>query len=144
LCELPTFESPFSTFAFQPGRRRLLIATADEKVLVFHLGKSTLLPSLGIQFGSAGGVAANTIVFDPANRDHVVIASSHRAVMAHTKKPSSPHYQYPYKDILFFAYPADNQIVIFEKPWVFTMNSLPKVFRAKRFLSTNESALPRY
>jgi hypothetical protein len=58
--------------------------------------------------------------------------------------PECSAFRLPYKDILFIGMPAPDAIVIFEKPWVFMMDSLPRVVRAKRFLTHDEDQFPRY
>jgi hypothetical protein len=64
--------------------------------------------------------------------------------MKHLMHAESPDFRFPYKDILFMGFPSPGQIVVFEKPWIFMVTSLPKVVRAKRFLTRNEEQWPRY
>lgn len=142
--EIPALKTPFSTFEFQPRRNRLFIACGDERIQVYNILKHKFLPKIKIGFGQRGRVAANTILFDPKNRERVFLSSSKVGVMTHLLNPKAGFYRFPYNDILFIEFVAPDKIVIYEKPWVLFANSLPKVFRAKRFQTSNEDQIPRY
>ena len=141
---IPAVKTPFSTFAFQPRRNRLFISCGDDKIQVYNILKHKFLPKIKIGFGQRGRVAANTILFDPKNRERVFLSSSKVGIMTHLLNPKAGFYRFPYNDILFIDLVAPDKIVIYEKPWVLFANSLPKVFRAKRFQTTNEDQIPRY
>jgi WD40 repeat protein len=141
---LPNFGSPFSTFEFEPRRNRLFVSTVAKCVTVYDIRKQHVLTKMRAKFGKQGGVAMNTILFDPQNPDRVIFASSHTAIMKHMNHPELPEFRFPYKNILFVSYPNPGQIVIFEKPWIFMINSLPQVVRTKRFLTKDEEQWPRY
>jgi hypothetical protein len=140
----PGFGTPFSTFQFQPGRSRLFISTGHRRLIAYNVKQQQVLPHMATKFVKDAGVAANTISFDPKNHHKILVASSKGAMIKHLSQPNTSSYKFPYKDILFVAYAGPNQIVIFEKPWALMMDSLPKVFEAKRFLTTNEERLSRY
>jgi hypothetical protein len=141
---LPNFGSPFSTFEFQPSRNRLFIGTAAQFPIIYNIRKQKVLTKIRAKFGKPGGVAMNSIVFDPKNRDRLLFVSSATAIMRHLLHPECNEFRLPYKDILFLGMPAPDVIVVFEKPWVFMMNTLPRVARAKRFLTHDEDQFPRY
>ncbi|OHT17535.1 hypothetical protein TRFO_02589 [Tritrichomonas foetus] len=142
--ELPNLGTPFSTFAFQPFKNRLFISTGSEKVAVFNVLKKELLPKLTTKFGKFKDVAVNTISFAVDNPSQILLASSQRAIVRNLKKPDLGLYRLPYNDILYVTFAGPKQIIIFEKPWTFTISSLPEVYRMKRFMARNEENLPRY
>lgn len=142
--EIPTLETPFSTFEFQPLSNRLFISTGQEKVQVYNVFKQKWITKMAIRFGKFGRVAVNSIMFDPDNRDRIALVSSKRAVMMHMNHRDAGFFRFKYTDILYMSLVAPNKIVIFEKPWVFFANTLPDAARTKRFHGKDEANLPRY
>lgn len=146
VCEVPPFgKTPFSTFAFQPFKNRLFIANGGNKIFCFNVKKQLFIKELNIKFDKSGEeVAINSISFADNNHHQMLISSSQRAVIRNIKDPNAKPYRLPYNDILFVTFSGYKKIVIFEKPWIFIVSSVPDVLRVKRFLTRNEENRPRY
>ena len=142
--KLPSLGTPFSTFKFQPFKNRLFISTGTEKVTVYNVLKKEFLPKLITKFGKHGDVAVNSICFAADNPSQVLMSSSQRAIIRNLKKPELGLFRLPYNDILYVTFVGPKQIIIFEKPWAFTVNGLPDVYRMKRFMTRREENHPRY
>ncbi|KAH0791899.1 U3 small nucleolar RNA-associated protein 4 [Histomonas meleagridis] len=143
---LPMFETPFSTFEFQPGYNRILVSNGGKKMLVINVKNNKVKPRKITKFGVKGYVSANGISFNRESPTKVLQYSSARALIRDYKGLEKGAYKLPYYDILYAEYLSNDKIVIFEKPWIFMMSDLPiqDVFRAKRFLSHNEDQLYRF
>jgi WD40 repeat protein len=141
---LPSFSSRFSTFAFQPSGNRIFIGTSGSHAAIYNFIRRAVSTRIRVRFGKSGCVAMNTILFDPQNGSRVLLASSRAAVIRHLSRPEVRKFSFPYTDILFIGFPSAGQLVIFEKPWIFLINTLPKVVRMKRFLTKDEEQRARY
>lgn len=142
--EIPRTKSMFSTFEFQPGTKKLFISTGEESLFVYNLEQNLMETEMVKKFGKKNFVSVNGIKFNPGNPNKVIYYSSKKAVVIDYNNLDNDYYSLPYHDILYLEYISKNQIVIFEKPWIFFMNDLPNVFKAKRFLTNNEDQLIRY
>lgn len=142
--EVPRTRSVFSTFEFQPGTRKLFISTGEETLFVYNLEQRLMETEMVKSFGKKNNASVNGIRFNPGNPNKVIHYSSKRAVIVDYQKLDGEFYTLPYSDILYIDYIAENKIVVYEKPWIFFMNDLPEVFKAKRFLSNNEDQMIRY
>ena len=142
---LPNFGSPFSTFEFQPNSNRLFISTSYSKILVYNVRKHQLLPKLSINLGKIKNVVAiNQISFDLENINRILFQSSQVALIYNLKGKEFGKYRLPYDDFLHAEFLNNKKIVIFEKPWIFMMQTLPKPFRIKRFQNADDTKRPRY
>jgi len=143
--DLPNFGSPFSTFEFQPGKNRLFITTGQTKNVVYNVRKKQVVPKLSINLGKIREVVAiNKISFDPDLPNRVVFMSSQVAIVINLLAKEKGKYRLPYDDFLFAQFVQGKKIVVFEKPWTFMMESLPKPFRVKRFQGADDTKRPRY
>lgn len=103
--EVPYLGTPASAIAFQPGKKRLFIASGGKKVVAYHVRKQKLIPRFSVGLGKQKeGPAVHTISFDPVCPDRVLLMTSGSAVVANLAKRELGKYRLPYEDFLFGAY----------------------------------------
>lgn len=144
VCRVPSFgKSPFSTFAFQPFKNRIFIATGGDKIYCYNVLKQQHLLKIKLKFNGEGA-AVNAISFNPDAPHQILLSSSKKAIVKNLKKNELNAYRLPYTDVLYVTYAPNKQIIVFEKPWIFIVSSIPDAYKPKRFLKNDEEATPRY